>query len=63
MNKVIPIFLAGILLVSLGVVYAPTGKALTSVSSCSNLNVPGETYVLSNDIVTASTCFTITLIT
>lgn len=34
-------------------------SAVTSVSTCGNLSTPGETYILSNDIITTGTCFTI----
>jgi parallel beta-helix repeat protein len=36
-----------------------SGSAITPVTSCGTLNIPGETYVLSNDITASGTCLTI----
>lgn len=56
---IIAILVFGIILMTSPLTAPQEAFAVTNISTCQTLNIPGEIYVLTSDIITAGTCFTI----
>ena len=59
MRIVLPVVASIVILGLIGTQEA-NAEAVTNISTCQNLSIPGETYVLTRDIVTTGNCFIIT---